>query len=304
MNYQFEETRMPCIQFPARVVDGLLSVASGSQLKVLLFLLRFDKMAHSAEEIARFCGIRPEEVADAIDFWVKERVFAMEQGKLRLISAVKTVQPKELPRVQPTVILAETDEDFRQTIAEIQRIAGKPLNSLMISLFYNMAENLHFSAEMIVQLAAYCVSIDKFSYRYMETVAADWYDSGIDTFEKAEAKIHALEQSRKLESRLAKAFGIQTAFSAKQRESIESWAARGIGEELILEAYNRCMDHKGKMSFAYIGKILDNWYQLGYKRVSDIQEGAALSTERKQHSGLSELEKMGIGMMQSGGNLK
>ncbi len=299
MKYQFEDTRMQSVAVPARVVDGLLSIATGAQLKVLLFLLRFDKLAHDSEEIARFCNLTPQDVEQAVDFWIKEKVFALEQGKLRLVAAVKTVQQKELPRVQPTIILEETSEDFRAVIGEIQRITGKTINSLTVSLFYNMAENLQFSPEMIVQLAAYCNSIGKFSYRYMETVATDWYDNGINTFELAEEKIRQLEESRRLETRLKRAFGITTNFSAKQREMIEAWSGMGLTEELMLEAYNRCMDHKSQLSFPYMNKILEDWGKKGYKKVSDIQE--EVSTGRKQHQGLSELERMGIGMIQSGG---
>lgn len=299
MKYQFEDTRMPCFSVPNRVADGLLNIATGAQLKVLLFLLRFDKLAHDPAEIAQFCGIRPEEVEDAVHFWVKENVFALEQGKLRLVAGVKTVQQRELPRVQPTIILEETTQDFRDCIAEIQRITGKTMSSLMVSLFYNMAENLQFPPEMIVQLAAYCSSIGKFSYRYMETVAADWYDSGINTFEKAEAKIRALEEDRRLENRLKRAFGIATNFSAKQKEMIRGWVAMGLTEELMLEAYNRCMDHKGQMSFAYMNKILENWAKLGYKKVADIRE--EVNTGRQQHTGLSELERIAIERMQAGG---
>jgi DnaD/phage-associated family protein len=299
MKYQFEDTRMPTVAVPARVVDGLLNIATGAQLKVLLFLLRYDKLAHDSASIASFCNLKPEEVDAAVEFWIKEKVFAKEQGKLRLISAIKTVQPKELPRVQPTIVLEETGEDFRGMIGEIQRITGKPMNSLMVSLFYNMAENLHFPPEMILQMVAYCISIEKFTYRYLETLAADWYDSGITTFEQAEEKISLLEQGRKLELRLARAFGVRTAFSAKQKETIAAWNGMGLSEELILEAYNRCMDSKGEMKFAYIDKILRNWHAQGWKKPGDIVDTKA-PVGRTPHTGLTDLEKMGIGMMQGG----
>ncbi|MBQ8893499.1 MAG: DnaD domain protein [Clostridia bacterium] len=300
MNYQFEDTRMPCFAVPERVVDQFMNIATGAQLKVLLYLLRFDKLGHTSEGIAEFCNLKPEEVDDAVRFWVREKVFVLEQGKLRLVNGIKTVQTKELPKVAPTIVLAETGEDFQAMVAEIQRIVGKPINSTTVSLFYNFAENLHFSPEMIVQLAAYCNSIGKFAYRYMEAVAVDWFDEGITTFEQAEKKIRQLEARQGLENRLRKAFGIATNFSAKQKEFIQSWLEAGITEELILEAYNRCMDAKGQMSFPYINKILQNWGQKGYKKVSDIREEAA--TGRQQHSGLSELEQMMIAQMQSGGN--
>lgn len=300
MKYQFEDTRMQTVAVPARVVDGLIGIATAAQLKVLLFLLRYDKLAHDSASIASFCNLKEEEVDAAVDFWIKERVFAKEQGKLRLVSAVKTVQSKELPRVQPTIVLEETDEDFRGLIGEVQRISGKMINSTMVSLLYNMSENLHFSNEMILQLVAYCISIDKFTYRYLETVAVDWYDSGINTFELAEEKIRTLENNRKLELRLARAFGIATAFSAKQREAIAQWNGWGLTEELILEAYNRCMDNKGQMSFAYIGKILEEWNKMGWKKPSDIQDLTKQTTGRVQHEGLSDLEKMAIARMQQG----
>ncbi len=300
MKYQFEDTRMQTVAVPARVVDGLIGIATAAQLKVLLFLLRYDKLAHDSESIAAFCNLKADEVDAAVDFWIKERVFAKEQGKLRLVSAVKTVQSKELPRVQPTIVLEETDEDFRGLIGEVQRISGKMINSTMVSLFYNMSQNLHFSNEMILQLVAYCIGIDKFTYRYLETVAVDWYDNGINTFELAEEKIRALENNRKLELRLARAFGVATAFSAKQREAIAQWSGWGLTEELILEAYNRCMDNKGQMSFAYIGKILEEWNKMGWKKPSDIQDLTKQTTGRVQHEGLSDLEKLAIARMQQG----
>ncbi len=301
MKYQFEETRIPCVEIPTRVVDGLLGIATGAQLKVLLFLMRFNKMAHDTASIASYCNIAPEDVESAIDFWVKEKIFAKEQGKLRLVNAVKTIQTKELPRVQATIILEETDQSFREMVAEIQRITGKTVSSMLLSLFYNMVENLHFSAEMILQLVAYCNSIDKFSYRYMETVAADWFDNGIDTFEKAEAHISKLEYARSLENRLAKAFRIATAFSKKQREQIALWASMGLTEELIIEAYDRCMDRKGQMSFAYMNKILEDWHQKGYRRAKDIIDQKPEDTGRKLHQGLSDLERKMIEKMQAGG---
>ncbi len=296
MKYQFEETRMQCFSVPNRVADGLLNIATGAQLKVLLFLLRYDKLAHDTEEIAQFCNLTADEVDAAVRFWIKENIFALENGKLRLVSAVKTVVPRELPRVQPTIILEETGADFRAMVAEIQRITGKVVNQPLLTVFYNMTENLRFSHEMVVQMVAYCNKAGKYTARYLETLAVDWHDEGINTFEAAEAKIRRLEETRSLLNRLKRAFGIATNFSAKQREMIEGWSKKGISEELILEAYNRCMDNKGQMSFAYINKILENWSSLGYKKVADIRD--QVHTDRKQHTGLSDLEKLGIGMMQ------
>ena len=68
MNYQFEETRIQSVAVPVRVVDQYIGIATAAQLKVLLFLMRFDKLAHTAKEIASFCNLAEEEVAPAVDF--------------------------------------------------------------------------------------------------------------------------------------------------------------------------------------------------------------------------------------------
>jgi len=300
MKYQFEETRMQTVAVPTRVVDSLLGIATGAQLKVLLYLMRYHKLGHTTEEIAKFCNIAAEDVDRAIDFWVKERLFVNDHGKLRLVGEIKTVLPKELPRVQPTIILEDTSKDFRDMVDEIQRVTGKTMNQLMISLFYNLTENLNFSPEMTVQLVAYCNSIGKMTYRYMETLAASWHDEGIDSFEKAEEKIRQLENARTLEHALAKAFGITTSFSANQREYIAAWTAMGMSEPMIVAAYDRCMDNKGKMHFSYMNSILKDWAKKGYKKVSDINAAPPVSTADTKHKGLSELEMLGISQIQGG----
>ena len=43
--------------------------------------------------------------------------------------------------------------------------------------------------------------------------------------------------------------------------------------EMIKESYERCIDSKGKLSFAYINGILSDWFKKGYKTLSDIENG-------------------------------
>jgi hypothetical protein len=59
------------------------------------------------------------------------------------------------------------------------------------------------------------------------------------------------------------------------------------------------MDSKGEMKFAYIDKILKNWHAQGWKKPGDIVDTKA-PVGRTPHTGLTDLEKMGIGMMQGG----
>ena len=63
-----------------------------------------------------------------------------------------------------------------------------------------------------------------------------------------------------------------SALSKKEKEYIENWTQTlCMPVEMIKEAYERCIDVKGKLSFAYINGILNDWFKKGWKKVSDIE---------------------------------
>ncbi|MGN0578759.1 MAG: hypothetical protein ACI4J4_09070, partial [Ruminiclostridium sp.] len=97
---------------PSCVVRNYIKIASGNQLKVLLYLLGNAGTMLSAADISAVTGVPEGEVDEALDFWEERGVIAKDNGTITpantapVISApVAAEKPKP---VSPRVALAET----------------------------------------------------------------------------------------------------------------------------------------------------------------------------------------------------
>lgn len=273
--YIFSTNQIPMMQLPKAVADRFLPIATGAQIKVILCLFRFENVAMSIEEISKQCNLAQNDVSDAIDFWVKSGLL-IKRGSSLVLSGAVTEQPQTLPRYNPETILEHknADSEFSFLVDEIQRTLGKTLNHSDMSVVTAMYDYLGFSVELVLQIISYCMSNGKTNFRYIEKIAVDWHDRGIDTFEKAEKLIKTLETRARTENAVSVYFGIDNrALSKKEREYIENWTETlGMSLEMIKEAFEVCIDKKSKLSFAYINGILADWFKKGYKYVSDITD--------------------------------
>ena len=66
---------------PNAVVDQYLKLATPSQLKVLLYLLRSNRPNLAHDEIAKALGIPEELVEEAVLFWSQTTLFTMEERR-------------------------------------------------------------------------------------------------------------------------------------------------------------------------------------------------------------------------------
>ncbi len=273
--YIFNSNQIPMMQVPKSVADRFLPLATGAQIKVILCLIRFEDMALTLEDISKQCNLDISDVQDAIEFWIKNGVL-IRRGSSLILSGVSSVQSETLPRYNPESILERKNEDneFSYLLDEIQRVVGKTVNHNDASVVFAMYDHLGFSTDLVLQIVNYCISSGKTNFRYIEKVALDWYDRGIDSFEKAEALIKNLEKKNKTETAVAVYFGIEgRALSKKEKEFIENWiSALGMSIEMIKQAYEVCIDKKSKLSFAYINGILTDWFKKGYRTVEDIDQ--------------------------------
>lgn len=291
--YIFSSNRIPVMLVPSSIADRFLGVATGAQIKVILCLIRFEDMALTAEDIAKQCNINVDDVKVAIDFWIKSGVL-IRRGASLILSCTASEQPQTLPRYNPDSILEKKSEDtvFSLLLEEIQRVIGKTLNHNDASVVVAMYDHLGFDSEMIMQIVNYCLSSGKTNFRYIEKVALDWYDRGVDSFEKAEILIKTLEKKARLETSVQGYFGIDNrALSKKEKEYIETWAGTlNMSLEMIKQAYEVCIDKKSKLSFPYINGILTDWSKKGFKTVSDITDDTPKTTDEKSYD-YDDIEK-------------
>ena len=272
MAFYFESGLPQTIQIPRSLCEGFLSVATGAQIKVMLCLIRFEGLPIRMEDVAKQCNLALSDVESAIDFWVEQKMLR-RRGSTLCLFAPESVQEFSLPTYSSEEILElkEREPEFAQILEASQGVLGKIFNHNDASVLYGLYDNLGFGGDVILQLLGFCAGNGKKSFRYIEKVALDWHDRGIDSFEKADSYIRHLEQIARDEQDIAVAFGIAgRALSKKEKEFIAKWREEMLLPfELIEVAYEKCVDAKGKLSFPYINAILTDWHAKGFKTVED-----------------------------------
>lgn len=312
---------------PSAVADDYLKIARGSDIKVLLFLLRHGGECISSEAVGDKLGLTAEQVEESVDFWRQREIIGAEtSGELTPVindsdntprtntAAVSEKGRIELNDIRPMTeslvhkINLERTPDFPP--AEIARtvrgnekadylfrhceiLYGRPLKHNEQRTLMIILEDACLPVEAALILVDYCFSADKATPAYMRTMAAEWAESEITTIEKAERRVEELKRLDGAVGRFKKMFEISSAFSKQQKEFIGKWVnVYGFSDEMIGEAYQITLNGAGKLSFPYMNKILENWYGKGIKTREQIDADKKPRSDVKGENASLDIKKI------------
>lgn len=303
---------------PSAVVDKYILLASGSSIKVLLFLLRNCDREFELKDIALQLKMSDETVSDALSFWVQAGLLCDNNGVLTPPNAdaedavafiaevntksvnVRKVEERKVGELSPAEI-AERIEGSPQIKALFEgasKIMGKPLNHTDQRTMIRIADYLGMDTDIILMIVRYCKSIDRCSMKYVEAVATSWAEEGIVTHLDADKKLASLKKANKVAVKIKKAFGIERNLSKKENEYIEKWIFEyKMSFEMIEAAYQvMCNNGISKTSFAYMDKILMNWNEDNIHSVNEIPEPKKSKKQSDSDASydLTEFEKQAL----------
>ncbi len=154
-----------------------------------------------------------------------------------------------------------------------QQILGKTLSSADTELLYSFHDYYGLPVEVILVLLEYYTSRGKRSMKYMEKEVGKWASAGINTIKKAKAYIEKREEFLSYASRVRTIMGIQERrLSTRELTFINQWQSEwNMSLDMVKAAFELTVDQTGKLSFAYMNKILESWAK---KNISD-EAGAA-----------------------------
>ena len=175
--------------------------------------------------------------------------------------------------------MSTSDQNVAYLLQEAQSVLGKPLTPVATDTVTALYSYYGMQPDMILVLLQYCLSIGRDNMRYIEKVAATWIETGVDTHEKAEREILLAGQRSTAEYKIRRLLGIHDrALTSGELEHIRKWTEEmRCSPELIGLAFERTVDQKGRLSFAYLGGILKNWHAKGIatkeQALLDMQKG-------------------------------
>ena len=296
---------------PNAVTDNYIKLASESQLKILLCLLRYSGGSLSTKQLSELTGIKnTADIEDALYFWEERGVISKNEAAFTPVTLpVKNPTISEEAAIAKAHLKSETvfppkeiasaikgDKAVEYLFKLYEELAGRPTKHAERNTLMILIDEIQLPCEVAVMLVRYCFSIDKPSPTYMKSVALDWYNNGVDTLGKAEERIKYLSDKITFENKLKKKFGMTSAFSAKQKEIIEEWSKLGLSDSLFDAAYDATLNGTGKLSFPYMDKILKKWHSEGITDPSMLQNKKKTDTAGEESSfSISDIEQTAYG---------
>ena len=292
---------------PCAVVDRHIKLATESQLKVLLYILRNSGERIEPAAMEKALGISAEEIGNAVDFWVERGLIVRTGDELSPGSSpakeVKESAPEETseePKKRTAVsravrpdsafvskLMAE-DRSLAGLMEEAQSVLGKTLSPGDAATLVMLYDTFGLPCEVIAMLLNYIAETGTPNMRAVERVGIRWSDDGVFTVEAAELEIERMAASRDAWGRVAQLIGLHNAGNPTQAQlaSADRWLnVWGFNDEMIVEAYERCVNKKGVFNMSYMNGILKKWYE---KRIFSLgalrAEEASAASKRSRKS--------------------
>ncbi len=283
---------------PKAVVQENICLASPLSLKALLLLLCGGGNPPTVAELSQTLKRDPAEVEDALLFWVERGVLQQAgkpapKKKAAEPAAPVPTQPAaapEMPKkeVAPLPLARPTHEEiaarvaeceaFRELFAEAQLKLGKTIGYEGQSILIMLHDTYDLPLEVILMLLEYAKSKGKTGYKFIASLGREWSEKEIDSLEAAEEYIASLHTSDALWEEFRAETGAKNRNpTAKQRRYLDGWSKElQMSTQMILLAYEICIDNTSRLSLEYMDKVLRSWHE------KQIKTPQAAEAEKKQ----------------------
>ncbi len=259
------------VKIPVSFFDRYLPTVNGDYLRIYLFGLKlcFENQSMTDSEIASQLGILKADVQNAWHFWEQEGVLTVsEDGSVEfenpeemtfvpISQGKKTKKPYETVQFSDMVSTIQKDEDFKGVLQIVEASYHQLLTQDDVMMLYDIIKIKEIPLELLLITLAHCVKIRKKSMKYIYKVVTENYQNGLTTPEDLERHFTRMEESGKYITKVARILKVTNReFVEKEKEYIRKWEKLNKTEEEIRLAYEKTIMAIGKLSFAYMDKIL------------------------------------------------
>jgi DnaD/phage-associated family protein len=245
------------------------------------------------------------DVINAWKYWEKEKLVEVQDDSVENFAMEFKPMPSNETRektsdlkirlaAQPSYTAKEIDiymersEEIRRLFKSAEAIFSKPLAYTELNMLLSFFEWYALPIDVIEIMLNYCVSNNKKGKNYLEAVARDWSENGIDSVEAAEEYMNSFSGYHKI----LKAFGISGKTpNKKQIVFMKRWIEEYKNPmEVILEACEITFLQTGKAKFEYADKMLKDWAEKGVATVEDIEKLNEQFREQKNAEPIREVK--------------
>jgi len=242
----------------------------------------------SVQSIGEAFQILETDVLNAWKYWETQGLINMDtQGESLSIEFLPLsegpVEKKEEPKKPPTINLdtrptytvqelsfyQEQSTDITRLFSHGEQTLGKMLTYHDMNVLFGFYDWLRLPMDVLIHMLSYCSDSGHRDLRYVEKVAIDWAERGIDSVDKAMEYTHTFDKEFKA---VMRALGHPNAFpSPSQRKYMQKWLKElEMPLELVLEACDKSAVQLGKPKLTYVDGIMMDWHEKDIKTLEDV----------------------------------
>ena len=188
----------------------------------------------------------------------------------------QSVVIEKRPIYTPTEIeiYQKESSEIKRLFCAAEKSLGKLLSSNDLSTIFGFYDWLRLPIDVISILLDYCSEHGQRSMRYIETVAIDWSERGINTAEQANELIQSFNSSYR---QILKALGLGGKDPAPaQIKFMDKWIYEyRMPLDVILEACDATILDAPKPTIKYTNTIIESWHKSDVKTVEDAKKAIA-----------------------------
>lgn len=287
---------------PSIIANKYLKSANGDFIKVLLYIFSMNSEEVTTKIIADSLNLKEDLVDDAIVFWNSKKIFGVcidNEKNEEELKEIENSQKSIVEAVNPTknslttknhvkysskdiAVIINQQKEIKELYLNLEQILKRPLRFVEQCGYLNLVENYGLPIAGILLLAQYCYDIDKTSMRYIETIADSWFNNNITTYPQIECEINTMIKNKSFERKVLRGFGMKTRPTKKQEDFIEGWKTAGFSVDMVMCAYERCIDSINELSFSYINGIIKKWYKNKIFTTEDLENSEEKFTQTKK----------------------
>lgn len=194
----------------------------------------------------------------------------------------KIVRPVPVrPTMKEVIRRQKADGDFAYLLNAVSARLGRPITNPDMETLLYLYDTAGLPVEVVLMVVAYAVSREKPNLRYIEKVALDWADQGIDTLPAAEEHLCRLDRRNQAWAKLETILGIHRTPTVGQLDRAEQWIAEWeLDDGLIRKAYEISREKTGKFQMTYMARILEGWREDGIKTPEQLAGETAPSAKK------------------------
>jgi len=258
---------------PSDVADKYLKLAKGEHIKVLIYIMRNVADLPDVDKISAETDVSVYDVKEALLFWADAGIIAPKETAPQTKNDKTTVKNILKPQREDVAKRGLEDPKIRYMLNETQLKLGRNLKTNEASTLVWLYDDQGLDVSLILLIVQYAVNHQRLNIRFIESVATDWLDKGIDNIEAADEELRKLALGEQAWATVQSAFGIERRKPSKKETElsvkwIDEWK---ISKEMLSAAYEACVDSKSKFSFPYVAKIIESWHSKGYKTPLDLE---------------------------------